>query len=257
MLLERQLTADPSLADLPIRAAAAGGQPDWPQNGGVPSHAMHHLAANDSSDARLARLDSAAGRAATSQLLARPVVAAGRVFTMDAEGAISAFDVASGQRAVGRSSRPTSMPDDGLLGGGLAYDSGWLFASHEHGRGAGHQRDQRHRDLAPDAGPAAARRADGRRRPRAGGDSADNQLYALDGQSGRPIWRHAGFFEGTGLLGGPSPAVEDGVVVVPYSSAEVFGAPARQRSPAVERHRRSARAAPRRWPRSTTSTACR
>ena len=37
--------------------------------------------------------------------------------------------------------------------------------------------------------------------------SADNQLYALDGQSGRPIWRHAGFFEGTGLLGGPSPAV--------------------------------------------------
>ena len=53
--------------------------------------------------------------------------------------------------------------------------------------------------------------------------SADNQLYALDGQTGRPSWRHAGFFEGTGLLGGPSPAVADGVVVVPYSSAEVFG----------------------------------
>jgi outer membrane protein assembly factor BamB len=53
--------------------------------------------------------------------------------------------------------------------------------------------------------------------------SADNQLYALDGQTGRPTWRHAGFFEGTSLLGGPSPAVDGGIVVVPYSSAEVFG----------------------------------
>ncbi|MEM9491518.1 MAG: PQQ-binding-like beta-propeller repeat protein, partial [Myxococcota bacterium] len=52
--------------------------------------------------------------------------------------------------------------------------------------------------------------------------SADNQVYALDGETGQPIWRHTGFFDGAGLLGGPSPAVSNNVVVVPYSSAELF-----------------------------------
>ncbi len=47
MLLERQLAADPHLADLPIRLPPPVVNPDWPQAGGVPSHAMHHLAAND------------------------------------------------------------------------------------------------------------------------------------------------------------------------------------------------------------------
>src|SRR5690606_21860050 len=61
------------------------------------------------------------------QLLARPVAADGRVFTMDAEGTISAFDARDGS-LVWRH-EPDEHTDEGELGGGLAYDGGWLFAT--------------------------------------------------------------------------------------------------------------------------------
>jgi outer membrane protein assembly factor BamB len=52
--------------------------------------------------------------------------------------------------------------------------------------------------------------------------TADNQLFALDGNDGAVLWRHAGFFEPTGFLGGAPPAVAAGTAVVAYSSGEVF-----------------------------------
>ena len=220
MLLEHQLAADPRLADLPIRLPPPVLNPDWPQAGGVPSHAMHHLAAND--DLKLAwQVDIGTGTAGSSQLLAQPVVAAGLVYTMDADGLISAYAVADGNR------RWQYEPDGvhagrGLLAGGLAYDGGWLFVTMSSGMVLalnatnGTEIWRQRLDLPLRAAPTVAQ-----------GQvlvvSADNQLYALDGQTGRPTWRHAGFFEGTSLLGGPSPAVDGGIVVVPYSSAEVFG----------------------------------
>jgi outer membrane protein assembly factor BamB len=220
MLLERQLAADPRLADLPIRLPPPVINPDWPQAGGVATHAMHHLAAKD--DLKLAwRADIGSGSAGASQLLAQPVVAGGLVYTMDADGVISAFEVASGAR------RWQYQPDDvdaedGLLSGGLAADNGWLFVAMSSGEVLGlnatNGTEIWRRDLALPL-RAAPTVAQGRLLVL----SADNQLYALEGESGRPVWRHAGFFEGTSLLGGPSPAVDGGVVVVPYSSAEVFG----------------------------------
>jgi outer membrane protein assembly factor BamB len=220
MLLERQLAADPRLSDLPIRLPPPVVNPDWPQAGGVASHAMHHLAAKD--DLELAwRADIGSGAAGASELLAQPVVAQGLVFTMDAEGVISAFDVSDGQRRW--QYQPEGVDaDSGLLDGGLAYDNGWLFVTMSSGRvlalnaAKGTEIWRQNLALPLHAAPAIAQ---GRLLVL----SADNQLYALDGQTGRPVWRHAGFFEGAGLLGGPSPAVDGGVVVVPYSSAEVFG----------------------------------
>jgi len=220
MLLERQLAADPRLSDLPIRLPPPVVNPDWPQAGGVPSHAMHHLAAQD--NLKLAwRVGIGSGTGGASQLLAQPVVAQGHVYTMDAEGVISAFDVSDGQRRW--QYRPEGIhAEGGLLDGGLAYDNGWLFVTMSSGKvlavNASKGTEIWRQDLALPL-HAAPTVAQGRVLVL----SADNQLYALDGQTGRPVWRHTGFFEGAGLLGGPSPAIDAGVVVVPYSSAEVFG----------------------------------
>jgi outer membrane protein assembly factor BamB len=220
MLLERQLAADPRLSDLPIRLPPPVVNPDWPQAGGVPSHAMHHLAAQD--NLKLAwRVGIGSGTGGASQLLAQPVVAQGHVYTMDAEGVISAFDVSDGQRRW--QYRPEGIhAEGGLLDGGLAYDNGWLFVTMSSGKvlavNASKGTEIWRQDLALPL-HAAPTVAQGRVLVL----SADNQLYALDGQTGRPVWRHTGFFEGAGLLGGPSPAIDAGIVVVPYSSAEVFG----------------------------------
>jgi outer membrane protein assembly factor BamB len=177
---------------------------------------MHHLAAAD--QLRLAwSADIGAGASDEGQLLARPVVADGRVYTMDAEGTIRAFD-ASGGAPVWTF---TQEDEDGVIGGGLAYANGWLFATLSSGdvlgidAGSGAQIWRQSLALPLRAAPTVAE-------DRVLVLSADNQLYALEGTTGRPVWRHAGFFEGAGLLGGPSPAVDRGLVIVPYSSAEVF-----------------------------------
>ncbi|MGH6895655.1 MAG: PQQ-binding-like beta-propeller repeat protein [Geminicoccaceae bacterium] len=216
MLLERELTADPNLADLPIELPPPLRNDSWPQNGGVSTHAMHHLAAADQLDLAW-RADIGAGSPDSGQLLARPVVAEGRVFTMDAEGTIRAFDADSGAPVWAFAQEQ----EDGLIGGGLAYANGWLFATLSSGAvlglnaGSGTEMWRQSLSLPLRAAPTVAE-------DRVLVLSADNQLYALEGTSGRPVWRHAGFFEGAGLLGGPSPAVDRGLVVVPYSSAEVF-----------------------------------
>jgi outer membrane protein assembly factor BamB len=214
MLLEREVTADPGLASLPIELPPPQRNAAWPQAGGPPTHAFHHLAAND--DLRLAwRASIGSG----GRLLARPVVAGGRVFTLDAEGTVSAFDAQSG--ALAWRYEPLDLLDEEELGGGLAYDGGWLFAALCTGTVIGLNAasgTEVWRQPLRQPLRAAPSVADGRLLV----VSADNQVYALDGETGQPLWRHAGFFEGAGLLGGPSPAVADNVVVVPYSSAELY-----------------------------------
>lgn len=219
MLLERELIADPGLADLPISLPPPRLNDSWPQAGGLPSHAMDHLAASD----QLGLAWSAsigAGSADSGQVLARPVVAEGRVYTMDAEGLVTAFDAANGA-TVWQYDAKDPDSEDGVIGGGLAYADGRLFVTLSSGQvlalntASGTEVWRQSLGLPLRAAPTIAE-------DRVLVLSADNNLYALDAATGQPVWRHAGFFEGTGLLGGPSPAVADGVVVVPYSSAEVF-----------------------------------
>ena len=95
MLLEREVTADPSIADLPVELPPPRRNEAWPQAGGEPTHAMHHLAAGDRLDLAW-RVGIGSGSPGAGQLLARPVVAAGRVYTMDAEGRVRAFDAGNG-----------------------------------------------------------------------------------------------------------------------------------------------------------------
>ena len=111
MLLERQLTADPQLADLPIRLPPPVVNPEWPQNGGD-ARATRCIISRRTTISTLAwqRRRSAAAHSGDSQLLARPVVAEGRVYTMDAEGLISAFDADERPAGLAASSPRASMP---------------------------------------------------------------------------------------------------------------------------------------------------
>ena len=217
--LENELTPDPSLADLKINLPSAQTNSAWPQQGGTPAHVMQHLAATEApSLVWLAEVGE--GSAEYGQLLARPVVAEGRVYAMDAFGSISAFSTETGERLWRKTNDDLGL-DDSVFGGGLAYDDGRLFAIFTSGdvvslsAANGAEIWRQALTLPLRAAPTVA---DGIVLVL----SADNQVYALDRETGQPMWRHAGFFEAAGVLGGPSPAVDGGIAVVPYSSAEVF-----------------------------------
>ena len=192
---------------------------DWPQPGGYAPHAMHHLALGD----KLEQVWSAslgAGAAKRRAFLSAPVVRDGVVYAMDALSTVSAFDLKTGERAWQVDLAPEDA-DGGSYGGGLAIEDGKLFVTSAFAQLFA---------LDPKTGktlwsqtlPAPVRGAPTVRAGRVLVVTVDNQALALSAEDGHQLWHHNGINELATLLGGSSPAVDGNVVVVPYSSGELF-----------------------------------
>jgi outer membrane protein assembly factor BamB len=218
MRLEQELEPDPRIADLAVRLPPPWRNADWPQAGGLPSHAMHHLEV-EGGLATVWRASAGDGGGGGDRVMAPPVVADGRLFALDARGQISAFEFANGQRLWSYNLTPPKE-ERGALGGGLAVDDGVLYVTTGYGfihaldPATGEQIWEKRIGVPFRAAPAAAN-------GRVFAISYDNQLHALAAADGRVLWTHAGIPEDAGVIGGAAPAVAGGVVVAPYSSGEV------------------------------------
>lgn len=201
-----------------IRLPAPSPTPDWPQNGGYANHAMHHVAAAPQLREVWTR-DIGSGADSAHRLVSTPIVADGRIFAMDSGSDVTAFDANTGRELWSVELTPDEE-DDGHIAGGIAYENGRVFA------GTGFAQV-----VALDAatGQIAWRKSVTgpiRSAPTARGGrvfavSLDNKLHALAADDGRLLWTHAGSDELAMLLGSGSPAVDQGVVVVPYTSGEL------------------------------------
>jgi outer membrane protein assembly factor BamB len=219
LALESTVEPDPRIADLDVRLPRPYLTEDWPQSGGYPDHAMHHLAGGD----RLLpvwRHSIGEGSGDDGRILTTPVAAGGRVFAIDAKAEISAFDAATGDLLWRIDPRVEDGEEDGF-GGGLALFRGRLFVA----TGFGHV-------LALDpANGAELWRQDiaipMRAAPVVAGGRVfavtyDNQLWVLNAEDGAVQWSNSGIAETAGLLGAAAPAVEGDVVIAPYSSGELL-----------------------------------
>jgi outer membrane protein assembly factor BamB len=217
--LNRTLVPDPALSDLRVRLPEPYANAEWPQPGGYSTHAMQHLAVSDS----LNRVWSASvGQAAGSDrfILARPVIAGGRIYTMDAGATVTAFDAQGGGQAWRVDLMAEDDEDDDLFGGGVAVDGGRLFATTPFGT-----------VVALDAGSGSEiwrARLSGplRSAPAASGGrvfaiTVDNQLFTLAAEDGRQLWTYAAVAQDAGLLGGSTPAVAGDALVAAFSSGEL------------------------------------
>ena len=210
---------DPALAGVALQLPEPASLAEWPQAGGNPSHAVGNPAL-EASLTRAWAADLGAGDDDGRQILSGPVVAGGRVYAMDAEARVSAFDLGSGHRIWQVDLEPEDE-DDGYFGGGVAFDRGRLYVTTGFARVYALNADNGEivwEARAPAPMRAAPAVADGR----LFAVTLDNQLLALSTEDGREIWTHAGLMEGTGIVGGASPAVSGSIVVAPYSSGEIF-----------------------------------
>ncbi|HEY9163979.1 MAG TPA: PQQ-binding-like beta-propeller repeat protein [Magnetovibrio sp.] len=201
-----------------IRLPAPSPTPDWPQNGGYANHAMHHIAAAPQLREVWTR-DIGQGADSGHRFVTTPIVADGRIFAMDAGSDVTALNAQTGEELWSIALTPDEE-DDGHIQGGLAYENGRVFA------GTGFAQV-----IAIDAasgkiiwrknvsGPI--RSAPTVRGGRVFAVSLDNKLHALAADDGRLLWSHSGSDELAMLLGGASPAEDQGVVVVPYTSGEL------------------------------------
>jgi outer membrane protein assembly factor BamB len=219
MELGTVLEADPEIAYADVELPAARTNADWPQPGGAPENAMYHLVAPGSL-ARVWSADAGSGSSGAARLVAVPVIAADRIFVLDARGSVQALDRQSGKSAWTVSLVPENENAAEARGGGVAYDNGKLFVTT--GFGTVHALDPASGTelwVQPVGDPfrAAPTATDGR----VFAVTADNQMICLSQETGDVLWRHRGIVESAGILTSTSPAVSGAVVIAPYSSGEL------------------------------------
>ena len=220
-ILSTERQAEPEVSGTAGRIVLPPPEPneDWPQAGGYSNHAMHHMSLSGPLE-EIWSSSAGSGSGKRRKLLGQPVVAEGRVFAVDAASRVSAVDAATGDRLW----RTDTTPEDTsevYTSGGVAYEDGRIFVATGFAQvvalDAGSGRVLWRQSV---SGPM--RGAPTVRAGRVFAVTVDNQTFALAAEDGGLLWSHAGITETTGLLAGNSPAVDGNMVVVPYSSGEVF-----------------------------------
>jgi len=218
MLNEPDLEPDPRVSDLRVMLPTPVDNVNWAQAGGNAVHAMHHL--KIPLDVREAWEQSIGeGSSDERRLVARPIVADGFAFTMDAEFEISAFDVTAGKR-IWTFDPKVPEEDEETFGGGIAYEGGRIFMSTGFGQIIAVRADNG-TELWRGGLPGPSRSGPTVGNGRVFAVTIDNQTAAFDVETGKKLWTHTGVSESAGLLGGASPALIGSTVIVPYSSGEL------------------------------------
>ncbi len=220
LLFDPTLKPDPSLAGEQVGLTRPYVNADWAQAGGNAAHAMQHLALGDVPK-RAWSSDIGVGSDDSKRLLAQPVVAGGKVFTLDADGEVRAFRATDGHRIWRAPLKPEQETGGGTMGGGLAVEGGKLYVTTGFADviamdAATGKEIWRRRVSGPVR--SAPTVVDGR----VFVTSVEAKTHALAADDGHQLWTQDGTSNVSGFLGGASPAVSEGIVVVAYSSGEVF-----------------------------------
>lgn len=192
----------------------------WPQRGGYPNHSMQHLALKEGEMEKKWSVNIGKGASKRLPLTTQPVVVDGKVFTLDNDSVLSAFDVENGKR-LWRSKVRDLEEDDPVISGGVAFSGGTLYVT------AGYDEilaiDPENGEIVNRfAIPAPSRAAPSVLGGRIFVSTLDNRLLALGADNGQIIWEHSALGESIGLIGAASPAVNQDVVVPVFSSGEIF-----------------------------------
>lgn len=219
LLLRQDLEPDTRLADVDVRLPAPQTNQDWPQAGGYPDHAMHHLASGEQLNVRW-DVTVGTGASTGTRMTAQPIVVAGRMYTLDVASRVTAIDANTGKQ-IWQTNVIRDSEDSDAFGGGLAFADGRIFVSTGFAQvvalDAANGKAVWRTDM-----PGPMRSAPTVAGGRVFVITIDNQTHALSVEDGSKLWTHTGISETAGLLGGASPAASQGIVLVPYSSGELF-----------------------------------
>ena len=214
------LKADPRLKDKRITLPKTSINSSWPSASGSVNHAFDAVAIG--SDLKKAWSESiGSGSGSSERLLNGPVAAEGMIFTVDTRGYVSAHNIDTGKEVWDVDSTPKNMSTQ-AFSGGLAYENGHIFvvtpAAEIVMMNAKTGEIEKRFSLA-----APVRSAPTVKNGSIYAVNINNQLEAINYETGEPIWSHSGIMEIAGLLGGASPALTPDLLVVPYTSGEVHG----------------------------------
>ena len=216
---ESDVQVDPATATLPMTLPSPVANTEWTQSGGTAGKSLGQLALGASIN-RVFTVSAGRGSSLTARLASPPIVAAGRVFTIDTLGTVRAFDANSGAQAWATQTPSERNNQASLYGGGIAFDNGRIFATN--GLGFVVALDASNGGIAWQVRPGGPLRG----APSVGNGaiyviSQDNQIFSLSEADGSTNWSSAASLEIAGVFGSASPAVGQGTVVAGFSSGEL------------------------------------
>ncbi len=216
--LDKQLEPDPQIATLEVRLPRPVVNTDWPEAGGYPNHVMQHVALGEDI-ATAWRTNIGDGSSRYGRIMAPPVAFGDQLFAMDADSTISAIERKSGRQIWDTNVKPEDAGP--AFGGGIAFAEDRIFVTTGYAQVVALDA-KTGKEVWRQGVSAPLRSAPTVSDGRLFAVTVDNQLEVLAASDGRKLWSHAGTPETAGLLGGASPAVEGDVVVVAYSSGELY-----------------------------------
>ncbi len=227
--LNDQLKVSDSLKGQDFFLPPPSPQADWPLAGGTLEQSVENVDA--APDFRVAwKRNFGLKSGAHAHVTAPPIMAAGKVFVMDAGATVSAHDAQTGAqlwrtdlkpaRIKGKGKRDRSRDDKDAFGGGLAFADGKLYVASGFRLVA---------QLDPNTGAVnwvtrtdaplhdAPTVSDGRVYV----VDVDDELLTFDAASGTPDWTHQALTEPARMLVASSPAVSNGTLVASFASGEL------------------------------------
>ena len=211
----------PENRSLPVRLGPASANANWTQRHGTPQTRVDHPAYSGAMQA-LWSTNIGAGDGRKHRITADPVVAGGRIFTLDAEARVSATST-KGEALWSVDLLPSRDRAKDATGGGLAFADGTLFVTSAFGRltaldaATGAQKWQQKLGATASGAPTVR---DGLVFLTAG----DNTAWAVDAGNGRVRWQLDATTSRNNVLGAPAPAVNDQVAIFGFGSGEVQAA---------------------------------
>ena len=216
---ESDAQVDPATAAIPMVLPQPVANPDWAQSGGNAAKSMGQLALA-ASLGNAFTVQAGRGSSLTARLASSPIVANGRVYTIDTLGAVRAFNAQTGAQYWASQTPNDKGNERALYGGGIAFDNGRIYATN--GLGYVAALDEQNGGIVWQVRPGGPLRG----APTVFNGavyvmSQDNQLYSLKESDGSQNWSQAAALEIAGVFGSASPAVGQGTVVAGFSSGEL------------------------------------
>ncbi|WP_420136690.1 PQQ-binding-like beta-propeller repeat protein [Sphingomonas sp.] len=212
------VVVDPSLADVPVTVPEPVVNTEWTQPGGNATKSM----GNPALPAALHQAWSATikGGDIAQRIGSTPVISDGKLFIIDADAVVHAFDGATGAHVWQTSIDGVKRDKAVLFGGGVSVEAGKVYATT--GRGDAVALEAATGKLLWKVRPAGPLRG----APAIGGGNIyvltqDNQILALNPATGATLWTVSATLQTSAVFGVGGPAIAQGTVVAGFSSGEL------------------------------------
>ncbi|WP_411957690.1 PQQ-like beta-propeller repeat protein [Paracoccus homiensis] len=204
-----------------LSLAAPRGNAEWTHRGGNAAHQPGHVALGAGTQ-RIWSAPIGAGNGKRHRISADPIVAAGRVFTLDSRATVTAT-AQSGGTAWSTDITPAGENANSVSGGGIAYEGGRIYVTTGFGQ-----------LVAMDAASGAVLWRQRVEAPIGGGPAVQNGVvyivarnnvgWAVRASDGKVLWQTTGTPSSSGIMGVAVPAVQGDTVIFPFSSGQLLAA---------------------------------